>query len=326
MLAITSGEPAGIGPDICLDIAGTHYAEKCVLIGCPELFAERAKLMSKTFDWQEWQAESKEQLRPGSVWVLPVSTEEAVEPGVLNVKNANYVVKTLDTAIQGCLDQRFTAMVTAPVQKSIISDAGLQFSGHTEYLAEACERDKVVMMLANGDLRVALVTTHLPLRDVSDACSYDNIEQTLRIVHHDLVNHFGIDNPRISVCGLNPHAGESGHMGREEIEVIQPCIKALRSEGLNLSDALPADTAFTRKALVGVDAVVAMYHDQGLPVVKAQGFGEVVNVTLGLPIVRTSVDHGTALDLAASGRGSSTSLFSAIDCALNIRQKENVDV
>lgn len=318
MLAITTGEPAGIGPDICLDIANSDLAQHCVLIGCPALLESRAKAMGRTFLWQAWQADQSMPLKPGHLWLEAIATADEVTSGQLNPRNSAYVMQLLDRAIKGCQNGEFKAMVTAPVQKSVINDAGFAFSGHTEYLAQQTHTDKVVMMLANEKLRVALVTTHLPLAKVSQAITPSILEKTLRIVHHDLIHHFGIEQPRISVCGLNPHAGEAGHMGMEEIEVIQPCIEKLRKDGLNLSDALPADTAFTPSALTGVDAVVSMYHDQGLPVIKSQSFGEVVNITLGLPIIRTSVDHGTALSIAGSGKALSTSLFSAIERALEM--------
>lgn len=322
MLAITTGEPSGIGPDICLDIATSNDAAKCVLIGCKKTLEDRATQLGKTVAFVPWQPGKPSTLPNNSLWIIDTPVAEPVVTGQLNTANGRYVINTLDIAIDGCKRRDFSGIVTAPVQKSVINDAGIPFSGHTEYLAESTDCEKVVMMLANDDLRVALVTTHLPLNKISEAVTYDNVAQTLRIVHNDLSHTFGIDQPRISVCGLNPHAGEDGHLGMEEINTIQPCINNLRSnEGLNLSDALPADTAFTKKALVGVDAVVAMYHDQGLPVVKSQGFGEVVNITLGLPIVRTSVDHGTALDLAGTGNASSTSLFSAIRCAMRMHAR-----
>lgn len=320
MLAITTGEPAGIGPDICLDIVNTEYAKNCVLIGCESTLQQRAKTLGKDIQFAYWSPDTITPLTKNSLWLYPVETAVAVTAGQLTADNGHYVLSVLDTAIEGCQKGWFGGIVTAPVQKSIINDAGILFSGHTEYLAESLDDSDVVMMLANDNLRAALVTTHLPLRDIPDAITADKVTSTLRIVDKDLREKFGIAKPRISVCGLNPHAGEGGHLGTEEIEIIQPCIDKLKSEGLNLSDPLPADTAFTKKALDGVDAVVAMYHDQGLCVVKAQGFGEVVNISLGLPIVRTSVDHGTALDLAATGKASSTSLFSAIRCALSMQQ------
>jgi 4-hydroxythreonine-4-phosphate dehydrogenase len=247
---------------------------------------------------------------------LPVELQALVQPGALNTANADYVLNTLTQAVTGCTDHTFNAMVTAPVQKSVINDAGIPFSGHTEFLAEMTDTPRVVMMLASGELRVALATTHLPLAEVPSAITAELLSETLTILHQDLKTRFGIDNPRIAVLGLNPHAGEGGHLGREEIEVIAPAIAQLRARGLNLTDPLPADTAFNPKVLDTVDAVFAMYHDQGLPVLKYVGFGSAVNVTLGLPIVRTSVDHGTALDLAGTGKADPGSLVAAIELAI----------
>ena len=255
---------------------------------------------------------------PGTLRVIPVKLNAPSTPGRLDPANARYVLDTLDVACDGCLDGRFDAMVTAPVQKSVINDAGIAFSGHTEYLAARCGGAHPVMMLAGGSLRVALYSTHLPLRAVADALDGDTLARVIRIIHADLRSRFGIAAPRIGVCGLNPHAGEGGHLGREEIEIIGPVIERLRDEGLALTGPLPADTAFTRRALAGVDSVLAMYHDQGLPVIKYAGFGEVVNITLGLPIIRTSVDHGTALDLAGTGRANADSLMQAIHTAVEL--------
>jgi 4-hydroxythreonine-4-phosphate dehydrogenase len=237
-------------------------------------------------------------------------------PGKLDPANAHYVIDILDRAIAGCRSGEFAAMVTAPLHKGVINDAGIPFTGHTEYLAEQTDTPRVVMMLAGAGLRVALATTHLPLKEVPAAITRPALEATLRILHADLRDKFGIADPRILVAGLNPHAGESGHMGREEIEVIGPVIEKLRGEGMNLVGPLPADTLFTRKVLAGADAQLAMYHDQGLAVLKYAAFEDGVNITLGLPIVRTSVDHGTALDLAGTGRADPRSLFAAVDAAL----------
>lgn len=237
-------------------------------------------------------------------------------PGKLNVNNASYILKTLDAAIDGCVSGQFTALVTGPVHKSIINDAGIAFSGHTEYLADKTNTEKVVMMLATEGLRVALATTHLPLKDVSAAITHEELMQVARILYRDMQVQFGIQTPRILVCGLNPHAGEGGHLGREEIETIEPVLQQLRTEGMDFVGPLPADTLFTPKYLNHADAVLAMYHDQGLPVLKYKGFGQAVNVTLGLPIIRTSVDHGTALDLAATGKADLGSLRTALSYAI----------
>jgi 4-hydroxythreonine-4-phosphate dehydrogenase len=242
----------------------------------------------------------------------------SVTPGSLDQHNARYVHDCITSAAKACLSGQYTAMVTAPVHKGIINDAGIPFSGHTELIAELCEINKPVMMLANRDLRVALVTTHLPLSKVPAAINCDTIREVITIVHHDLQSKFGFSSPRILVCGLNPHAGEDGHLGREEIEVIAPCLDALRGQGMNISGPIPADTAFAPHMLEQADVVVAMYHDQGLPVIKAAGFGETVNITLGLPIIRTSVDHGTALSLAGTGKAQANSLLAAIEQAQNI--------
>jgi 4-hydroxythreonine-4-phosphate dehydrogenase len=248
--------------------------------------------------------------------VLPIPLAEPAVPGKLNVNNAPYILRTLDAAIEGCVAGHFAALVTGPVQKSIINDAGIAFSGHTEYLAEKTHTDKVVMMLATEGLRVALATTHLPLKDVAAAITEDELTQVTEILQRDMQNQFGIAEPRILVCGLNPHAGEGGHLGREEIEIIEPVLARLRARGMNLIGPLPADTLFTPKYLDHADAVLAMYHDQGLPVLKYKGFGQAVNITLGLPITRTSVDHGTALDLAGTGKADMGSLRTALSYAL----------
>ena len=252
----------------------------------------------------------------GRLKVLHVPTAVAVAAGELDARNAAYVIALLDRACDGCLNGEFAAMVTAPVQKSTLLDAGFVFSGHTEYLAERCRAALPVMMLQSGKLRVALVTTHLPLAEVPRAITRDRLLATLRIVHTDLEKHFGLRAPRIAVLGLNPHAGESGHLGREEIDVIEPVLDLLRAEGLDVRGPLPADTAFAPRLLADVDVVVAMYHDQGLPVIKHVGFGDAVNVTLGLPIIRTSVDHGTALSLARSGKADVGSLRAALNLAI----------
>ena len=255
---------------------------------------------------------------PGALSVLPVPLAAPCSPGRLDPANAGYVLDTLRAAVAGCLQGSFAAMVTAPVQKSVINDAGIAFSGHTELLAERTATARVVMMLASGELRVALATTHLPLRAVPDAITAELLQETLLIVHRELHSRFGLAAPRIAVLGLNPHAGEGGHLGREEIEVIIPAMERLREQGLQLLGPLPADTAFNPKALAHCDAIFAMYHDQGLPTLKYAGCGDAVNITLGLPIVRTSVDHGTALDLAGTGKASPDSLFTALRTALRM--------
>lgn len=315
-LAITAGEPAGIGPDLCVQIAQQAHAQQLIVIADPELLQQRAQqlnlpLVVRAFD----PAQPREASQAGELWVHAVATASPVRAGELNKTNSAYVLETLRTAAQGCLDQHWDGIVTAPVHKGIINEAGVQFSGHTEYFRDYCGVEEVVMMLATTDLRVALVTTHLPLRDVADAITPDRIRRVVRILHHDLVHFFGLATPRILVAGLNPHAGEDGHLGREEIDIIEPTLHSLRAEGINLVGPLPADTLYTPKHLQHADATLAMYHDQGLPVLKFHGFGRAANITLGLPIIRTSVDHGTALDLAGRGQADSGSLLTAIDVA-----------
>ena len=318
-IALTPGEPAGIGPDLVVNLAQQAQAHEIVAIADPALLQERARLLGLPLTLRVVTLTDKP--RPsaaGELAVLPVALKSGVQPGVLNVANATYILDTLNIAIAGCLKQEFAALVTGPVHKSVINDAGISFSGHTEYLAEKTSTEKVVMMLATKGLRVALATTHLPLKDVAAAINETELTQVIRILQRDLQQQFGIAQPAIYVCGLNPHAGEGGHLGREEIEIIEPTLKKLRSQGINLIGPLPADTLFTPKYLDHADAVLAMYHDQGLPVLKYKGFGQAVNVTLGLPIIRTSVDHGTALDLAATGKADLGSLRTALEYALEM--------
>ncbi|GAB3484731.1 4-hydroxythreonine-4-phosphate dehydrogenase PdxA [Azotobacter salinestris] len=315
--ALTPGEPAGIGPDLCLLLARQTQPQVLVAIASRTLLAERAALLGLDIDlvpvapgaWPTAPATA------GSLYVWDTPLRAALRAGRLDPANAAYVLETLNRAGQGCLAGDFAGMITAPVHKGVINEAGIAFSGHTEFLAELTGTEQVVMMLATAGLRVALATTHLPLRAVADAITAERLERVTRILHADLVGKFGIARPRILVCGLNPHAGEGGHLGREEIEVIEPTLERLRGEGLDLVGPLPADTLFTPRYLADCDAVLAMYHDQGLPVLKYKGFGAAVNVTLGLPIVRTSVDHGTALDLAGSGRVDTGSLQVALETA-----------
>ena len=316
-IAITPGEPAGIGPDIVLAIAQQPREAELVAICDPKLLRERAELLGLDISLEMIDLDQDPvPHRPGTLKVLPIPLAVPGRPGELDPRNASAVVLTLHTAVEGCLGGDFSAMVTAPVQKSVINDAGIPFSGHTELLAEATDTDRVVMLLATGEMRVALATTHLPLRAVPDAITPELLRETLGILHRELQEKFGIEQPRIAVLGLNPHAGEGGHLGREEIEVIIPTLEQLRASGMDLEGPLPADTAFNHRVLDHSDAVFAMYHDQGLPVLKYAGFGEAVNITLGLPIIRTSVDHGTALDLAGSGEADQGSLATAIDLAI----------
>jgi 4-hydroxythreonine-4-phosphate dehydrogenase len=317
-LILTSGEPAGIGPDLCIDIASRSWPCELVVAGDTAVLHARAQQLHKSLKLLPYSRDQSAEHRAGSLHVLHVPVATAVRPGQLDRANARYVLALLDRAIEGCTAGEFAAMVTAPVQKSVINDAGVPFSGHTEYLAERAGGAHPVMMLANGSLRVALATTHLPLKDVSAAITGELLQRVLRIVEGDLRSRFAIAAPRILVCGLNPHAGESGHLGREEIEVIAPALEALRGSGMQLIGPAPADTAFTAQMLQQADAVLAMYHDQGLPVIKYAGFESAVNVTLGLPIIRTSVDHGTALALAGTGKAAAGSLAAAIELALQL--------
>jgi 4-hydroxythreonine-4-phosphate dehydrogenase len=317
LFALTPGEPAGIGPDLCLLLAREVQPEALVAIASRDLLAERAQLLGLSIELlkvgpDRW---PNKPAAAGSLYVWDTPLATPVVAGELNQTNAAYVLETLTRAGQGCIDGTFAGMITAPVHKGVINEAGIPFSGHTEFLAELTSTEQVVMMLATRGLRVALVTTHLPLKDVAAAVTGERLARVARILHADLVEKFGIANPRILVCGLNPHAGEGGHLGREEIEVIEPTLERLRGESLNLIGPLPADTLFTPKHLDHCDAVLAMYHDQGLPVLKYKGFGAAVNVTLGLPIIRTSVDHGTALDLAGSGKVDTGSLRVALETA-----------
>jgi 4-hydroxythreonine-4-phosphate dehydrogenase len=320
--ALTPGEPAGIGPDLCLLLASQPQPHPLIAITSRDLLLERAaqlgvaaRLLPVTLD-----SLPDAPAPAGSLYVWDTALANRVITGQLDQANAAFVLETLTRAGQGCLDGHFAGMITAPVHKGVINDAGIAFSGHTEFLADLTHAPQVVMMLATNGLRVALVTTHLPLREVADAITAERLERVTRILHADLRDKFGIVQPRILVCGLNPHAGESGHLGHEEIDIIEPTLERLRDEGMDLRGPLPADTLFNPKYLEHCDAVLAMYHDQGLPVLKYKGFGAAVNVTLGLPIIRTSVDHGTALDLAGSGNIDTGSLQVALETAYQMAE------
>ncbi|HKJ19669.1 MAG TPA: 4-hydroxythreonine-4-phosphate dehydrogenase PdxA [Woeseiaceae bacterium] len=291
-LVITAGEPAGIGPELCNALVDSSFVDDIVVIG-------DQRQLSTALD------------------VIDTAFPELVSPGQPSPSNAETLLRGLRMAAKGCLDGRYSGMVTAPISKSVIAESGIDFTGHTEFLAAVANAPLPVMMLVAGDLRVALASTHMPLRDVADYLTADLLEHVLRILHADLRDKFGISVPEIVVCGLNPHAGENGHLGGEETAFITPTIRKLRDEGLNLRGPLPADTAFT-PAAGHKDAVLAMYHDQGLPVLKYAGFGSAVNVTLGLPIIRTSVDHGTAFDIAGTGRADPSSLFAAVELAASM--------
>lgn len=327
-IAITSGEPAGIGPDLCIMLAQLKFAAEITIIGDKEVLHAREPQIRKlgTSLGGNIHADSRpyafDNLNDTNIHLLHIAAPAKVQAGKLDVANSEYVLQMLQRAATGCASGEFDAMVTAPVHKGIINDAGIPFIGHTEYLAELTHTPQVVMMLVGGGLRVALATTHLALKDVPSAITQADLETTIRILHKDLIEKFDLQNPRILVAGLNPHAGEDGYLGREEIEVINPVLTKLRAEGMQLIGALPADTLFTKKYLDNADCVLAMYHDQGLPVLKYASFGAGVNVTLGLPIIRTSVDHGTALDLAGTGNIDIGSMKAAVDLAIDLVHKK----
>ncbi|NBC22858.1 MAG: 4-hydroxythreonine-4-phosphate dehydrogenase PdxA [Gammaproteobacteria bacterium] len=317
MLAITPGEPAGIGPDLVVGLAAADRDADWVAVADPELLAARAAALGVALEIDTDVASPTR--AAGRLTVAPVALRAPVDPGRLDPANAAYVLDALEYAVAGCLAGRYRGLVTGPVQKSVINEAGVPFSGHTEFLCERAGVEDVLMLLAAGSLRVALATTHLPLRAVPDAITAELLERRLGLLDGGLRQRFGITAPRILVAGLNPHAGESGHLGREEIEVITPVCERARAAGMAVRGPLPADTLFTPDLLRDADAVLAMYHDQGLPVLKHAGFGEAVNVTLGLPFIRTSVDHGTALDLAGTGKARAGSLQAALALAGRLR-------
>jgi len=317
-IALTAGEPAGIGPDLCIQLAQQDLPCEVIVIASPQLLEERAGQLGLPLQIKEFDSNLPAVAQTaGCLTILPVDLVEPVQCGQLNSANSRYVLKTITKATKGCMDVIFDAMVTGPVHKGIINDAGLSFTGHTEFIA-GITGGYPVMMLATPGLRVALATTHLPLSEVCQAITHTRLRTVIRILNQELRSRFGIANPKILVCGLNPHAGESGHMGREEVDIIEPVLDSFRKQGLDLQGPLPADTLFTDKYLSTADAVLAMYHDQGLPVLKHMGFGRAVNITLGLPIIRTSVDHGTALDLAGSGKADLGSLQFALQTALTM--------
>lgn len=316
---MTTGEPAGIGPDLLIDIAAQPFAAQLVCLTDSALLTARAAQLNRPLRLVEYDgSRPPTPHQPGKLLYIPVATARPVTAGKLDTGNVPFVLDCIAQATRACLNGEFDAMVTAPVNKGVINDSGRPFTGHTEFIAELCNAELPVMMLTNRHLRVALVTTHLPLSRVTAAITRQRLEQTLHIVDRELRTKFAIAEPVIRVCGLNPHAGEAGHLGTEEIDIIVPVIHKLQAQGMLITGPLPADTAFTVKSRSGADVVVAMYHDQGLPVLKSLGFGETVNVTLGLPVVRTSVDHGTALELAGSGRADSGSLHAAITAAMEM--------
>lgn len=313
-LALTAGEPAGIGPDLCIQLAQQSHPA-VVVFADPDLLHQRAAQLGLPLRLRMHEDDDAVAIAAGELSVRPVTLQHTVTPGHLDPVNAHYVLDTLRLAVDGCMREKFSALITGPVHKGVINDAGIPFTGHTEFLAERTGTPRVVMMLATPGLRVALATTHLPLAEVSRAITPTLLREVITILHRDLREKSAIPMPKILVCGLNPHAGEGGHLGREEIDVIEPVLEELRSQGMQLFGPLPADTLFTPRYLREADAVLAMYHDQGLPVLKHMGFGKAVNITLGLPIIRTSVDHGTALDLAGTGNADIGSLRYAIEVA-----------
>jgi 4-hydroxythreonine-4-phosphate dehydrogenase len=318
-VAVSSGEPAGIGPDICLALAAGDLARRVVVLGDRGMLEARARQLGVRVKLRDYGSPAE----AGSLACLHVPLGHACRPGSLDARSAAYVIALLDRATAGCMTGEFSALVTAPVHKGVINDGGFHFVGHTEYLAERTGTGHVVMMLAGGGLRVALATTHLALAEVPRALTRESLERTIRVLNADLLRRFGVSRPRILVAALNPHAGEGGYFGREEIEVIGPVLESLRAEGMRLTGPLPADTLFVPERLAECDCALAMYHDQGLPVLKYASFGRGVNITLGLPIIRTSVDHGTAIDIAGTGRAKAESLMEAAEVALGMARAEN---
>jgi len=322
-IAITPGEPAGIGPDLAIAIAQKEWPVELVVVACPKLLQARAEELGLPLTLVEYDPKKPaQQHKKGQLTVLPVELAEPCVTGELNPANGAYVVETLRVACEKNMVGEFDAVVTGPVHKGLINQGGIAFSGHTEYFAHQANCADVVMMLATEGLRVGLVTTHIPLAYVSKAITRERLTNVTKILHQDLVNKFGIENPTIYVCGINPHAGEGGHLGTEEIEVMNPTLDALRDEGINVIGPLPADTIFQDKYLKEADAILAMYHDQGLPVLKYKGFGSAVNITLGLPFIRTSVDHGTATDLAGKNIAETGSIIEALKTAIDLANNQ----
>lgn len=322
-IAITPGEPAGIGPDLAIVMAQRAWPVELVVVASPQLLQERAALLNLPLTLQAYDPEQPAKAtQPGTLSILPVELTEPCIAGELNQANGAYVVETLRVACDKNMKGEFHAVVTGPVHKGLINQSGIAFSGHTEYFAHQANCSDVVMMLATEGLRVALVTTHIPLAYVSKAITSERLRHVTTILHKDLINKFGIKNPTIYVCGINPHAGEGGHLGREEIEVMTPTLDVLRAEGMNVIGPLPADTIFQEKYLEKADAILSMYHDQGLPVLKYKGFGSAVNITLGLPFIRTSVDHGTATDLAGKNLADTGSMVEALNTAIELANNQ----
>lgn len=315
-IAVTPGEPAGIGPDLCVRVAQRpRENSQLVVFADPSLLESRAAQINLPIKLIEWNPLTERSARSGELYIVPVALADKAKPGILNPLNSPYVLNTLNAAVDSIVNEDLDGLVTGPIHKGIINQAGIPFTGHTEFLAQKCKRNLTVMMLATAGLRVALATTHLPIAAVSKTITKNLLSEVISVLNDDLKNKFGIKNPHILVCGLNPHAGEDGYIGHEEIEIIIPVIQALQNEGYMLTGPLAADTAFTPKYLNSAHAVLTMFHDQGLPVLKYKGFGKSCNITLGLPIVRTSVDHGTALDLAGTDQINCGSIEYAIETA-----------
>ncbi|MCY4148986.1 MAG: 4-hydroxythreonine-4-phosphate dehydrogenase PdxA [Gammaproteobacteria bacterium] len=323
-IAITTGEPAGIGPDVCVKAAMQAHDAHIVFIADPAIIETRAALLEIDVEIREHEIDKDmPRHQPGIMQILSIKAPYPPVPGELNPGNGSYVIEIIDKAVDLCKTGHCDAMVTASVQKSVINQSGIPFTGHTEWIADRTGANHPVMMLANQKLRVCLATIHVPLAQVPKCITRDSLCRVIEIIHCDMQKTFGLENPRIAVCGLNPHAGESGLLGSEEIEILEPAIASLRQGGISVVGPIPADTAFTPRNLGNCDVVLAMYHDQGLPVIKHSGFGEVVNITLGLPIIRTSVDHGTALDLAGTGKAEHSSLCAALDMAIDLSRRRS---
>ena len=323
-IAVTPGEPAGIGPDLVISVVQQDWPVQLVVVASLEMMQARANQLGVDIEFYQYDASQPARAhKANTMTILPVALAETCKAGELNAANGQYVVETLRVASDKNINGEFDAVVTGPVHKGLINQAGIAFSGHTEYFAYQANCSDVVMMLATEGLRVALVTTHIPLAYVSKAITYERLQKVTQILHHDLIEKFGISSPKIYVCGINPHAGEGGHLGKEEIEVMNPALDELRAQGMNLIGPLPADTIFHQKYLDDADAILTMYHDQGLPVLKYKGFGNSVNITLGLPFIRTSVDHGTAIELAGTNKADPGSFMQAIATAVELTQNQS---
>lgn len=322
-VVITPGEPAGVGPDLMISLAQDAWDAQIVVVSSPSLLEERAALIGLPLTLKVYDDNAPVEVHtPGSLFIIPVELNEPCVAGELNANNGAHVVETLRIACEKNMDNGFDALVTGPVHKGLINQSGIPFSGHTEYFAHQAGCSDVVMMLATKGLRVALATTHIPLAYVSRAITFDRLQKVTRILNQDLITKFGIAKPTIYACGINPHAGEDGHLGREEIEVMHPAFNSLREEGINVIGPLPADTIFHDKYLEDADVILAMYHDQGLPVLKYKGFGSSVNITLGLPFIRTSVDHGTALEIAGTNQVDAGSIYEAMHSAISMAKSK----